>query len=66
MNTQVVEEGTVAKLGIAEDKSDSGEHFVSFSTLNNFAVVSTMFTHVRSPPNCQYPNQVENVVANFK
>ena len=36
---RVAEEGTVVKLGMARNKNDDGERFVSFSTLNNFAIV---------------------------
>ena len=36
---QVAEECAEVKLGMAGDKSDNGEHFVSFSALNNFALV---------------------------
>ena len=36
---QIAEEGTVVKLGMARNKNDDGERFVSFSTLNNFAIV---------------------------
>ena len=43
---QVAEECAEVKLGKAGDKSDNGEHFVSFSGLNNFALDS-VFTHAR-------------------
>ena len=36
---RVAEEGTVVKFGMARNKNDDGERFVSFSTLNNFAIV---------------------------
>ena len=42
---QVAEEATVVKSGVAGNKSDNGECFVSFSALNNYAIVSTVFTH---------------------
>ena len=45
---QVAGEATVVNLSMTGDESDSGESFVSFCELNNFAVLSTVFTHIRS------------------
>ena len=45
---QVAVDTTVVNLSTTGDESDSGESFVSFCELNNFAVLSTVFTHIRS------------------
>ena len=42
---QLGEEGTVGKFGMAGQRSDKGECFVSFCMLNNLAIVSTMSPH---------------------
>ena len=64
---QVAEEGTVVKLCMAGDKSDSRGALCLFQpTKKTFTILLTVFTDIRSPPNCQYLNQIEHVPANFK
>ena len=71
---QLGEEGNVEKFGMKGEKSDNGERFVSFCTLNNLAIALTMFPHKEihrymwTSPNGQYHNQVDHVGvrSNFK
>ena len=68
------EEGTVGKFGMAGERSDNRERFVSFWALNNLAIVSTMFPHKEihrymwTSPNGQHHNQINHVTvgSNFK
>ena len=71
---QLEEEGTVGKFGMAGERSDNGERFVSFCALNNLVIVSTMFPHKEihrytwTSPNGQHHNQIDHVAvrSNFK
>ena len=71
---QLGEEGIIGKFGMTGERSDNGERFVSFCTLNNLAIASTMFPHKQihrytwTSPNGHYHNQIDHVAirSNFK
>jgi hypothetical protein len=59
------EEGIIGLHGIDCDRNDNGERFTSFCTINNLAVVTTMFKHkdihlqTWMSPNGQHRNQID-------
>ena len=46
---------------MAIEKLVNGKRYVSFCALNSFALLSTVFKHIRFLPNCQYLNLIEHV-----
>ena len=73
LEQQLGEKEIVGRFGMAGERSDNGERFVSFCALNNLAI-ATMFPHKEihrytwTSPNGQYQNQIDHVAvrSNFK